>query len=552
MKKFFLTALSFLLAQSATAQVPPPSVQQNIDQSVTRLPSRPGKLKPIEPVDILQMDQTASVSLLAGVIVHGNVLQSEVREYWKHALGQPVDAQTIQLFNGWLFAEARRQGRLSYAQTRVVRDRDGEKIEVTVVQPRMHAVRVVADNPDWVALYGALVLRRLEQDFKTQQAIDTLGLDQRLDSASYDLPLELEATLRAVGPEQVDLIVHMHAPQTQTGQRLDSLVQLNNHGLKTYGRAQLLGSFSWRGHEPKSSASVLAQKSEGITYGRAEYENALYGSMHRLRAWGSHSDSRSLMGGAAAAQGQTVEWGLGITGIFDAQRDWVFKQSVDAVVRHSASGLQTSGLNTSRIHDQQLRFRTVVDNEKWTVDASRLEYQFTVGHYSLLEGISSVESGPYAKLELGLKHQTTWDTERSIYSLVRFRGQLSSGRLDTYNQFALGGVSGVRAYTTVDGVGDKGALLSLELHQRLSNGMTLGAFYDAGVVKLLQPQGADYARSYPLQAAGLQWGMSHRQWLCNLSVAKGLGGYKGWAGGASNVESRPDNWRMSLALTYFL
>lgn len=183
---------------------------------------------------------------------------------------------------------------------------------------------------------------------------------------------------------------------------------------------------------------------------------------------------------------------------------------------------------------------------------SRLEYQFTVGHYSLLEGIGSVESGPYAKLELGLKHQTTWNAERSIYSLVRFRGQLSSGRLDTYNQFALGGVSGVRAYTTVDGVGDQGALLSLELHQRLSNGMTVGAFYDAGVVKLLQPQGADYARSYPLQATGLQWGMTHQQWTGHLSVAKGLGGYKGWAGGANNVESRPDNWRLSLALTYFL
>ncbi len=534
------------------AQVPPPHVPHNMAPSVKPLPPRPGERHSIEPIDVLQIDQASSVSRLAGVIVQGQVLETDIREYWRHALGQPVDATSIQTFNGWLFSEARRQGHLSYAQTRVVRDGDGEKIEVTVLQPRIHAVRVVAENSDLMTLYGALVLHRLAQDFKTEQTIDTLGLDQRLDSASYDLPLELAATLRAVGPEQVDLIVNMNASQTEAGQRLNSLFQLNNHGLKTYGRGQLLGSFSGRGHEPKSSWGVLLQKSEGLTYGRSEYETAMYGSMHRLRAWGSHSDSRSLLGGTAATQGQTVEWGLGVTGIFDAHRDFVFKQNVDAVVRHSASSLQASGLSTSRVHDQQVRFRTVVDNEKLTADASRLEYLFTVGHYRLLEGISSVDSGPYAKLELGLKHQSVWDTARSVHSLVRFRGQLSSGRLDAYNQFAIGGVSGVRAYTTAEGVGDRGAVLSLELHQRLPNGVTVGAFYDAGVVKLLSPQPMEPAHSYTLQAAGLQLNMGDQSVQYTLNIAKGLGGYKGWTGTIHNVESRPDNWRVSLALTYFL
>ncbi len=194
--------------------------------------------------------------------------------------------------------------------------------------------------------------------------------------------------------------------------------------------------------------------------------------------------------------------------------------------------------------------RTVVDNEKLTIDASRIDYGFTMGHYSLLDGISAVEQGAYAKIELGLKHQVSWGLERSIYSVLRFRSQLASGRLDTYNQFALGGISGVRAYTTADGVGDNGFQISAELNKRLSNGMTVGGFYDGGIVKLNNPQSIEYRQSYSLQALGAQLSGNYMNSIFNMSIAKGVGGYKGWAGSAYNMESKPNNWRLNFALAY--
>jgi len=552
MRKPLILALAALLPHVAQAQLAAGSVQQNIDQSIQLLPSRPGKLKPLAPIDVLDTDHTESIQRLANVHVRGQVLEAEIQAYWKPSLGQAVGADVIGQFNGWLFARARQMGYLFYARTRVVRQQGQETLEVTLIQPKIHGVRIVSDRADLQLQYGSVVLQRLERHFRAGTLIDTLALDQNLDSATYDLPIELDATLRAVGPDQVDMIVHMAGITDEAGKRLDALLQLNYHGLKSYGRAQALGLLSLRGHEPRATLTMVGQKSEGITYGRAEYESAIAGMASRWRVWGALSDSHTVLGGAAASQGETSEVGAGITQIFDSHRDFVFRQSMELAARRSRSGLKDSGITTTRVHDQQFRMRTVVDNEKLALDASRLDFQFTIGNYSLLEGLGAIDSGGYAKVELGLKHQFSLSEDRSVYALTRLRSQLSSGRLDSYNQIALGGVSGVRAYTTVDGVGDDGALLSLEIKKRLDNGMTLGTFYDAGVVKPLNPQSIEYRRSYSLQAIGLELSGHHQRLHYGLQLAKGIGGYKGWTGSTYNTESRPDNWRLNVALTYFM
>lgn len=546
----FLFSSAFL-AITAQAQALPGNAQQNIDQSLQSLHSRPGKIKPIADVDVLELDKTESIERLLGVVVKGNHFAHEVQKYWKDAIDQPVSREQIQSFNGWLFTEARRSGYLSYSKTSISKRPEGEVLEVTVIEPRINAIRLVSTDAQLVKKYGALVLKRLQKEFVAGAAVDTLGLDQRLDSAGFDLPLELDASIRAVSETQVDIVVQMTPAPHEPGTLLEGVAQLNHHGLKSYGKPQILGSMTLRGHEPKASLNLTGQKSEGVTYGRIEYETAWYGSTHRLRSWVSHSDSRSILGGSAASTGETFETGIGVVSIFDGQRDFVFRQHVDALVRHSQSALQSTGVITSRIHDQQLRMRTVVDNEKLAIDASRVDYAFTVGKFSLLDGISAVESGAYAKIELGLKHQTSWNRQRSVYSVFRLRSQLSSARLDTYNQFALGGVSGVRAYTTVDGVGDNGVQFTAELNKRLDNGWMLGGFYDGGIVKLNNPQSIEYRNSYSLQAVGAQIVGGYMNMFYNISLAKGTGSYKGWTGSTYNVESKPNNWRLNAALTYF-
>lgn len=550
MKKQILLLSSALVAHAVSAQAFPGAIQQSIDQSLSQLPSRSAKIKPLANVDVLEIEKNESIEKLLGVEVKGNHFSKEVQEYWKKSINGPVSSEEIQEFNGWLFSEARRSGYLSYSKTNINKLTNGQVLEVTVVQLKINAIRLVSPEPELVRKYGDLVLMRLQKDFVSGASLDTLGLDQRLDSAAYDLPIELDATIRAVNQEQIALVVNLNPAPHEPWKLLEGVAQLNNYGLKAYGTPQILGSVTLRGHEPKASLSLTGQKSEGVAYGRAEYETAWYGTTHRLRSWVAGSESRNILGGQAASKGHAVELGVGTASIFDGYRDFVFKEYLDAVVRHSNSGLQSTGVTTSRIHDQQVRMRTVVDNEKLTIDASRIDYGFTMGHYSLLDGISAVEQGAYAKIELGLKHQVSWGLERSIYSVLRFRSQLTSGRLDTYNQFALGGISGVRAYTTADGVGDNGFQISAELNKRLSNGMTVGGFYDGGIVKLNNPQSIEYRQSYSLQALGAQLSGNYMNSIFNMSIAKGVGGYKGWAGSAYNMESKPNNWRLNFALAY--
>ena len=114
---------------------------------------------------------------------------------------------------------------------------------------------------------------------------------------------------------------------------------------------------------------------------------------------------------------------------------------------------------------------------------------------------------------------------------------------------ALGGINGVRAYASLDGVGDRGALVSVELNRRLDHGFTVGGFYDGGVIKLLNPQAGEFARTYALQALGVQTIISHKNNTLNLSLAKGIQGYKGWS--TSNIDSKPNNWRLNVALTHY-
>jgi hemolysin activation/secretion protein len=544
-----ITALqaTLSLAWAQTPAAPTSNVQQGIDQSILQL-SR-SKAKPLAPIDILGLDKSESIDRLSGLEIQSSFLQDEIQKYWVPYFGKRVTAEEMQNFNGWLFDESRRLGFLSYAQTNVKKSDGGSTLVVKIFRPKINTVRVIANDANLLERYGTLITQRFEQDFKANMPVDTLGLDQRLDSASYDLPIELDATIRAVGPELIDLVVNISPAPTRLGKVIDSVIQLNSYGLKQYGVPQLMGSLVIGGHEPKASLSLVAQKSQGIQYGRAEYESALEGTQTRWRLWGAGSNSRNILGGQATSLGSSGELGMGITRIHDGYRDFVFKKHVEISARHGHSMLESTGQETSRVHDNQFRLRITADNEKLTRDASRVELTYTRGNYKQLFNQLQIKPGPYNKLELNLRVQKSWDQEGRIYTLVKFKGQLTSARLDSYNQMSLGGIGGVRAYTSIDGTGDDGAVASLELNRRLSNGMVAGVFYDAGLIKLKNPAlGTEALQSYHLQALGAQLSGSYERASYSLTLSKGLGGYSSWT--SSNIESTPNNWRLVGALTY--
>lgn len=543
-----------LTAFSAWAQTPqvttsPAQIQQNLERAIEQKPNRDGRNRPAA-IDVLGLEGAESIDKLIAVQVNSPELKDAVARYWKGALGQAVSADKIKDFNAWLFKTARQQGYLSYAQTRIVPKAGGSELEVTVVRPTVRAVRVVFNDQASQERFADLLLKRIQQDVKKGQPLDLLALDQRLDTVGYDLPLELTTTVRAAGPQEIDLILSARQLESRPGQWQGGLVQLNNYGVKAFGRPQVLTSMSVEGLTPKSSLNFTGQASEGVlAYGRLQYEAPHVASDKRYRVWAATSNNRSILGGATATRGHYKEVGVGVSSLLSGERDDVFRHEAEMVVRHSDNALRSTGQTLSNVHDQQARFRATLSNERLSQNSRHLEYQTTIGNYSRLEGLGAVDHGAYAKLELNYRHRHFWDDARQIHSLVRFRGQLSSGRLDSYNQMVLGGVHGVRAYAGIDGIGDQGALVSLELNRRIDAETTAGIFYDGGVIKLLNAQPGEYAPSYALQAVGLQTTVSRKNTSLSLSLAKGIQGYKAWT--SSNIDTRPDNWRLNVALTHY-
>ena len=540
------TTSSLAVAQTSVAPV---NADRSIEQSIHQLQNQAGRIKPLANLDVLGLENAKSIDKLLAVEADNDALQKGMQGYWASRLGKSVAAEDVQAFNGWLFDQARSEGYLSYAVTHIEKRDGGSVLKVQIVRPHIHAVRVNSLSPELQQKYAEIVAQRLRKILLIGHPLDTLALDQRLDTACFDLPIELDSTVRAAGRDEVDLIINITPAPQRKGEVRDVLLQLNNYGLKSYGRPQILGSVTIGGLQPRSTLNLVGQVSEGIAYGRAEYDFADPASQGHWHLWGSASDTHSILGGATASNGKTAEVGVGHRSqITEGYRGHRFQESADFVARKSQTYLSSTGSLTSEVHDYQGRFRESIDNSKLSSDASHADFTVTIGGYGRLVNQDNIDT-MYAKVDMDLRQQHTWDMARKWYTVVHVKGQLNSGRLDSYNQLALGGVDAVRAYTSVDGVGDRGILMNLELNRRLDNGMTVGAFYDVGSVRLLSANtSSEYGGRYTLQALGMQWSVNDQHWFMNASVAKGLGGYKAWT--AYNIESIPNNWRVYGSLTY--
>ncbi|ALK90390.1 Surface antigen [Limnohabitans sp. 63ED37-2] len=537
-----------LYSPLAWAQANPAAAQKNMEQLGAQLRERVLP-KPVVYVDTLGLEANTSVAHLVAVQVHSAVLSRTIDRYWQGRIGRAVSVDELRAFHGWFYERAAQEGYMAYAKTEVVQVNGGQQLNIQVLQPKINSVRVLAPGSAQASPYLERVQNRVGQVFKAGQSLDTLALDQVLDSASYDLPIELEATLRAVGPELLDLVITLTPAIAMPGQTSSGVVQVNNHGLRQYGRTQLLTGLTVGMPAVKSQLSLLAQASEGVAYARADYEGLLPAWGSRWSMFGTHSRSQSVLGGLAAAEGEAKELGLGLNRIVGAHRDLVFKGHVELASRESDSYRRNGGERLSEVHDHQLRLRWSADNERLSPNPVRAELGVLRGYYPQAVNNNQDPAGHYTRVNFAFKGQTPLNSSGGLRLVGRVRGQWASRNLESYNQFTLGGVNGVRAYTSVDGVGDHGVLASLELTQSLSPVLSLTAFYDGGQVqKYANPSTAVTLNRYSLEGAGLQLQGRYFQLHYTLTWAKGLGGYADWQ--MSNIESKPDNSRVNLSVSY--
>ncbi|NTW52796.1 MAG: ShlB/FhaC/HecB family hemolysin secretion/activation protein [Chlorobiaceae bacterium] len=105
-----------------------------------------------------------------------------------------------------------------------------------------------------------------------------------------------------------------------------------------------------------------------------------------------------------------------------------------------------------------------------------------VSDVEALDRISANTSGSYQKINMSLSRiqQLSGSSTRFIVSIA---GQLASKNLDVSEKFMLGGPNGVRAYSTNEGAGDEGFVVTAELRQSVTSALQLLAFYDYGMIR---------------------------------------------------------------------
>jgi hemolysin activation/secretion protein len=134
-------------------------------------------------------------------------------------------------------------------------------------------------------------------------------------------------------------------------------------------------------------------------------------------------------------------------------------------------------------------------------------------------------AGAYQKLEMnGGLSQALGNT--GIYTgSVRWKAQAASKNLDTYNKISLGGVNGIRAYSSIDGVGDQGAQMSFDIIHQVVPDVYGGLFYDVGMVKTnLTPLSTSTgSNTYVLRGAGWQVGGKIAAFNWSLSMGYAMG-----------------------------
>lgn len=136
-------------------------------------------------------------------------------------------------------------------------------------------------------------------------------------------------------------------------------------------------------------------------------------------------------------------------------------------------------------------------------------------------------AGTFGKLSFELQHTRHLGAGFSLYGALQ--AQYATRNLASAEKLSLGGPAGVRGYPVGDGIGDTGALLSLEGRYQLpfslgNEPVSVALFYDAGTVRLNRHPAAGADNRRTLDAAGLSLQAGRfGNYLFNASVAWRLG-----------------------------
>lgn len=543
-----------LSLQGAYAQTTGPTaadVQRNIEQNkpdVNRLAPKPAAKKPLAPATTDQ-----GFARLNAVQVNSPIYQDDLMAYWASEINKPVPAQKLADFKAFAWELFQKKGYLAYITTSAQPTPEGSVLTVNVAFPSVGKVSVVTVDGNKGKEFADEVARRFTAIYKAGTPVDVQGFENQLNAASYDLPVDLEVSLRQVDAKMVDVVISLRPADHKAGAVLGGVVQLNNYGLEQFGREQMLANVRIAGFTPSSELSLTTQQSRGVGYYRADYMAPIVGTGLRWNTYISEVRSNAI---DSNVRGLSNEVGAGLTKLLSTDRIGRWLAGAEMSKRNTQNW--ASGVESADRNDQQVRFKLRAESSKGWVDNFNNEIMLVAGSMNLnhntddkLNDETGLQvAGSYRKLEMngGLSHALSQD---GVYTgSIRWKAQAASKNLDTYNRLSLGGVNGIRAYTSLDGVGDQGAQMSFDIIHQVVPDVYAGLFYDIGMVRNNRNPlvGATDTGYYTLQGVGWQVGgkIEDVNWSLSMAIATGKNPGPGvW--NATNTQV--GDTRMNLAIT---
>jgi hemolysin activation/secretion protein len=545
-------AIASVCCANAVAQTPdrdPGAVLRNIEQSqpVQRAPLVERAPAPATTTDF-------SIRKLVGVRVDSSLLTDEVQAYWLPSLNKAVSANEISRFKAWVWEQLQASGYLAYVLTKEDQTPDGSVLVIQIKAPVLGKVTVVPLDimPDDAGSkpYAALVGERFAALFSSGAAVDVQGITAQLNAISYDLPVVLEAALRQPDAESIDVAINMRMIPPEPGKLISGLVQANNYGLRAYGREQLLTQLRINGETPASEVVLTGQLSEGIRYFKGEASAPWVGQRSRGMGWFTLVESKSIDNTASSVRGTTVDFGGGVHTLVNTTRNGTMTSAVE-LGRRATDSTVASATQADRL-DHQLRLRLMTQMTPTWTDSYSTELGLHLGHIGIQDPADTDDrnvAGNYQKLEFNGQLRKTLSEDKKWVGAVRWRSQAAWTNLDGYNQLSLGGVNGIRAYTSADGVGDQGAQISFDLTHQITQHVFVGVLYDTGVIKQnIKAVGGSRPSSYSLSGAGVQMGGDYGAWSWIATAARGLDKTEPFETAINEVGLR--EWRGSVAINY--
>lgn len=545
-----LCAFTFQVAHAQSTGPSAADVQRSIEQNKPDLNRVAPKSAPKKPLAPATTDQ--GFARLNAVQVNSPLFQSELMAYWMSEINKPVPAQKLSDFKAFAWELFQNKGYLAYITTSAQPTPEGSVLTVNVAFPTVGKVSVVTVDGSKGKEYADEVARRFSAIYKTGMPVDVQGFENQLNAAAYDLPVDLEVSMRQVNDKVVDVVINLRPADHKAGAILGGVVQLNNYGLEQFGREQLMGNVRVAGLTPLSELSLTTQQSRGVGYYRADYESPFVGTAMRWKVYAS-----SVRSAANDLRGASKEMGTGLTKLLSTDREGRWYASTE-LSRRETKNWAASDLQTAHRVDNQLRLKLRAESTKGWVDNFSNEITLFAGDVNLDRNAADKEddatktrvAGSYQKIEMNGGLSQALDKNRILTGSIRWRAQAATKNLDTYNRFSLGGVNGMRAFTSLDGVGDKGAQFSFDITHQVVPDVYGSLFYDVGIVKnnhtpLATATDTGY---YILQGAGWQVGGKIEDVNWSLSVAHAIGQTPG-AGVWNATNTVIGDWRLNMAIT---